>query len=68
MFENSTESEDQSEDQTNTKKRGGGVNVDQKGRAPPGLDIAVFHNKRGVVIPPGITRSPRGHCKVEQVI
>ena len=51
----STESDNHSEDETNTKKGGCDVNVDQKGRDPPSLHIAVFHHKRGVVLPPAIS-------------
>ena len=56
LFKYSTESDNHSEDESNTKKGGCDVNVDQKGRDPPGLHIAVFHHKRGVVLPPAITR------------
>ena len=55
MFKYSTESENHSEDETKTKKGGCDVNVDQKGRHPPSLHIAVFHHKGEVVLQPGIT-------------
>ena len=44
------------DDQTNNKKGGGDVKVDQTCRHPPGLHIAVFHRESGVITSPGITR------------
>ena len=64
----STESDNHSEDETNTKKGGCDVNVDQKGCDPPGLHIAVFHHKRGVVLPPAISLYGTSRPTVTQVL
>ena len=49
------ESDNESGDESSNSNRGCDGDVDQKGRHPPSLDIAVSHNERGVVIQPGIS-------------
>ena len=56
MMKKFTKADDEEiEQKTNNQKASCGGDVDQKGRHPPGLDIAVSHNERGVVIQPGIS-------------
>ena len=50
------EADEQTDQKTNDKETRPRGDHGEKGRHPPGLRIAVFHNKRGVVLQPGITR------------
>ena len=50
----SKEYDNQTGDETNNKKTSPDNDHGENGRHPPGLNIVVFHNKRVVVIPPGI--------------